>query len=153
VPSGRRYRVTFEAVESALRQSPRSPAGVIRLDEGAPLAKRTAARLERAFRSEERAGLMLAALVRTAILLFATLYFALSSSLTGLPYFSLIGSILGLSLLGLVQFEVLRRDLGAPWAKYVFLAIDCAYLAIMFSADLGQLDTHVPPAYIIREGS
>lgn len=145
--------MTLEAVETTLREASRTSPGDESISSLLTADNPAELRLERAFRQEERAGLMLAALVRTAILLCATLYFAVSSNLTGYSYFSLVGTILGLSLLGLLQFEFLRRDIGSPWIKYVFLAVDCAYLAFMFAADLGQLETRVPPAYIIREGS
>lgn len=113
---------------------------------------RASARVERAFRNEERAGLMLAALVRAAMLLCATLYFALSTSLVGKAFLGLVASVLGLAMLGLLQFELLRRGLNPPWLKYLFVALDCAYLAGVLMTDANQMETGVPPALIIREG-
>lgn len=115
-------------------------------------APRAARRMADAFSREERSGLMLAALVRTLMLLCATLFFALASNLSGMPYLALIASIAGLALIGLLQFLLLHQGYNPPWLKYAFVALDCAYLTVMFAGDFNQLETNAPPALIIREG-
>lgn len=124
---------------------------MVRSDEGSA-SDRAKARLSSAFREEERSGLMIAALVRAMILFAAAFYLALQSSLTGLPFWGLLGSVLSLAMLGLLQYLLPRFGINPPWQKFLFMALDCATMAMIFMTELSRLGTNVPPGMIIRDG-
>jgi len=71
-------------------------------------------RLAQAFRTEERAGFMLAALVRTACVLAAALWIALTSNYRGGAYAFVVGEALLLAAVGALQFELARRRINPP---------------------------------------
>ncbi len=88
-----------------------------------------AERLLTSFHDTERRGLMLACAVRAMIVLALVFLFGVTGSFVGDGWMFLLLMPLGIAAIGLAQFEALRRWPEATWAKYVFIAIDCAYLA------------------------
>lgn len=88
-----------------------------------------AERLLTSFHDTERRGLMLACAVRAAIVIALVLLFAVTGAFVGDGWMFLLLMPLGIAAIGFAQFETLRRWPEATWAKYVFIAIDCAYLA------------------------
>jgi adenylate cyclase len=83
------------------------------------------------FRESERRGLMLASFVRAAIILGLVTFFAATGNLDTAGYTFLVLSPLGLALIGAVQYALLRANKSPHWAKYVFAALDCAYLTAL----------------------
>jgi adenylate cyclase len=58
-----------------------------------------------------------------------------------------------LALIGLLQFEVLRRWPSLTWAKYVFVALDCIYLSV-FLVLRHPLSADLPPVTLaVKEGA
>jgi adenylate cyclase len=94
------------------------------------------------FREAERRGLMLASFVRAAIILGLMIFFAATWDQASTGYLFLVISPLGLAVIGLAQYVLLRAKMSPHWAKYAFVAADCLYLTLMlghrhqFSADL-----------------
>lgn len=105
------------------------------------------------FHERERTGLMLACLVRAVIVLALMALFAVTVPFVGDGAAFLVLMPLGIAVIGLAQWVTLRRWPKSYWPKYVFIAIDCAYLAWIliarhsFAADL-------PPVTVsVKEGS
>lgn len=120
------------------------------------LARRTWAvapenpRLAQAFRTEERAGFMLAALVRTASVLAAALWIALTSNYRGGAYAFVVGEALLIAAIGALQFDLARRRINPPWLKYLWATIDCALLTLLIIARNPFVEG-LPPPTILRE--
>jgi len=108
-------------------------------------------RLALAFRAEERAGLMLAALVRTAIVLAAALWIALTSNYQGGAFAFVLGEALVLAVIGVVQFDLARRRINPPWLKYFWATLDCALLTLLIMARNPFVEGGPPPSTILRE--
>jgi adenylate cyclase len=106
-------------------------------------------RLASAFHEAERTGLMLAIVVRIAIVLALALFFAFTSSLLGDGYVYLVITPLGFALIGIAQVFAAFRWPQASWPKFAFITLDCAYLAAMlihrhtFANDLPPVTTAV----------
>lgn len=110
-------------------------------------------RMMASFHERERTGLMLACLVRAMIVLALIVLFGLTTPFLGDGATFLMLMPLGIAAIGLAQFETLRRWPNLYWPKYVFIAIDCAYLAWLlmmrhsFASDL-------PPLIVsVKEGA
>lgn len=112
-----------------------------------------AERMLSSFHETERTGLMLASLVRAVIIIALILVFAATGAFVGDGLTFLILMPLGLALIGLAQFEQERRFPQALWAKYVFITLDCAYLAfILISRNWFAQD--LPPVTLaVKEGA
>ena len=110
-------------------------------------------RLSVSFRETERTGLMLASAVRAAIVVTMILVFAATGAFVGDGYVVLVLMPLGIAAIGLVQFETLRRLPQLTWPKYVFVAVDCAYLAA-FLIVRHSLAGDLPPVTLaVKEGA
>jgi adenylate cyclase len=104
------------------------------------------------FREAERRGLMLASFVRAAIILALMIFFALTWDVTSAGFAFLVFSPLGLALIGLVQYILLRTRMSPHWAKYAFVAADCIYLTLLLGLR-HQFSNDLPTATItIKEG-
>lgn len=111
---------------------------------------RLVARTESVFAAEERQGLMLAAKARTVALAVILLWEFASNTDTGLAYafgFIVIGGFL---LLGLLQYVSARQRFHMESLKYVFVAADCALLAVAFSAGKPWASIIEPPAFAMH---
>ncbi len=123
------------------------------------LARRTLAvgggdeRLMRAFRNEERAGVMLAALVRTAIMLAMALNVLLTSSYSGAALAFNVAWPLAFAGLGVLQFDFARRRINPFWLKYAWVAIDCAAMTAFVIARNPFIVAPPPPSIILRDST
>ncbi|HRK71742.1 MAG TPA: adenylate/guanylate cyclase domain-containing protein [Micropepsaceae bacterium] len=109
--------------------------------------------LARAFRGEERTGLMLGALVRVAIALALTISAALGQNLSGDAWLWAVGSYGFLAVTGGIQFLMARAGINPPALKYVWVLIDCAYLAAIIAMRNPFVTEGPPPSAILREGT
>ncbi len=107
--------------------------------------------LAQAFRAEERAGFLLAAFVRTVIVLAAALWIALTSRYSGGAYWFVVGEALLIAALGAAQFELARRRVNPPWLKYFWTTLDCAVLTLVIIARNPFLEATLPPATLLRD--
>lgn len=105
------------------------------------------------FHETERTGLMLAALVRAVIIIALMAVFAATGAFVGDGYAFLLVMPLGLALIGLAQFEQERCFPQALWAKYVFTALDCAYLAFILIARNWFANDLPPVTVAVKEGA
>jgi adenylate cyclase len=85
-------------------------------------------RLIKSFRETERSGLMLASAVRAGAIALMIVAFIALQGLTGGGSLVLVAMAGGLGLIGVAQFEMLRRFPADTRAKYVFAALDCLWL-------------------------
>jgi adenylate cyclase len=108
-------------------------------------------RLAQAFLVEERAGLMLAALVRTAIVLSAALWIALTSNYRGGAYAFVVSEAMVLAVTGAIQFDLARRRINPFWLKYVWTILDCAILTVLIMARNPFIEGGPPPSTVLRE--
>lgn len=108
-------------------------------------------RLAQAFRTEERAGIMLAAIVRTAIVLAAALWIAATSQYRGGAYGFVVGEALILAAVGVIQFDLARRRINPPWLKYFWATLDVALLTMLIMARNPFVEGGPPPSTILRE--
>jgi hypothetical protein len=88
-------------------------------------------RLLTSFHETERTGLMLASAVRAVIVVALIAVFAATGSFVGDGWAFLLLMPLGIAAIGVMQFEAARRWPRLAWPKYVFIAMDCAYLAAL----------------------
>lgn len=110
-------------------------------------------RLSASFRATERSGLMLASAVRAVAVGALAFIFAGTQAYAGGGFAALMLMPLGIALIGLLQFESLRRWPSTTWTKYVFIAIDCAFLAY-FLVERHWLSSELPPvALSVKEGA
>jgi adenylate cyclase len=110
-------------------------------------------RLLTSFHETERTGLMLACAVRAVIVIALILVFAVTGSFVGDGWTFLLLMPLGIAAIGLAQFETLRRFPHATWAKYAFIAADCAYLAWLLIARNGFAADLPPVTLAVKEGA
>ncbi len=110
-------------------------------------------RLLTSFHETERTGLMLACAVRAVIVVALVAVFAATASFVGDGTVFLLTMPLGLALIGLAQFEQERRFPTALWAKYVFIALDCAYLAFILIARHWFARDLPPVTLAVKEGA
>lgn len=109
-------------------------------------------RTEDAFAEEERDGLMLAAKVRTIALLMVLLWQIVDSPSRGWIYVVETLEVASFGLLGLLQYICARQRLHMQVLKYVFVLVDCAWLAFVLTY-VNPLDDHVMPAALQMESS
>ncbi len=114
------------------------------------------ARLERrtedAFAEEERHGLMLAAKVRMIALIVVLLWQAVDNPNSGLEYALGLAEVASFAVLGLLQYICAKQRLQMDALKYVFVLVDCALLAFVFSVEYPFQEHKMPPALQL-EGS
>lgn len=110
-------------------------------------------RMLTSFHETERTGLMLACLVRAAIVIALIVLFASTTSFLGDGASFLILMPLGIAAIGLAQFETARRWPKVYWPKYVFIAIDCAYLAWLLIVRHSFANDLPPLAVSVKEGA
>ncbi|MBM3522260.1 MAG: hypothetical protein FJX57_04825, partial [Alphaproteobacteria bacterium] len=112
------------------------------------LGARARSRLMAAFREEERRGLLIAALTRSAITAAITAW--LWSSPTGGRIYDLaIGGVF--LVLGLVQIETYRRARTLGWSPFVFATIDAIILGLVVAIPNPVAAVPSPPAIGVRE--
>lgn len=110
-------------------------------------------RLLTSFHETERTGLMLASVVRAVIIIALVAVFALTGAFVGDGYAFLVLMPLGLAVIGLAQFETARRWPHLGWPKYVFIALDCAYLAGLLIARHSFAEDLPPVTLAVKEGA
>lgn len=108
-------------------------------------------RLALAFRNEERAGFMLAALVRIAIMAATALTVALTSRYNGITWVMSVAWPLHFVLIGIVQFELARRRINPPWLKYAWVTFDCSLMTFFIVGGNPFVTGGPPPSTILRE--
>ena len=114
------------------------------------LRARLSARARAAFGEEEREGLMLAVRVRIACLAVVFAWQVIDNPFGGLAYAYELASIAAFILLGLAQYLCARRRRCPPWAVYLFVVIDCALLAVVFTLPNPFVDHDIPPSVAMR---
>ena len=110
-------------------------------------------RLSTSFHETERTGLMLACVVRAAIIIALVGVFAATGSFVGDGHAFLMPMPLGLAAIGLAQFETARLFPRLAWPKYVFIALDCAYLAFVLIARHLFAEDLPPVTVAVKEGA
>jgi adenylate cyclase len=110
-------------------------------------------RLLASFRETERRGLMLASVVRAGTIVLMMLAFVVLQGLTGGGSLVLVAMVGGLAVIGLVQFEMLRRFPDDVGGKYVFAVLDCLWLTT-FLIWRHDMSTDLPPVTVsVKEGA
>ncbi len=109
-------------------------------------------RNDASFVEAERQGLMLAAKVRTLALCVVMVWVAVDTRSHGLSFLYEISQVAIFAILGLFQFYCAKDGLLGRPAKYVFVAIDCALLALVTSSQGPFSEIDMPPA-ILMNGS
>lgn len=108
------------------------------------------ARLERrtnnAFADAERQGLMLAAKVRTFVLLLIILWMLVSSPDTGSGFLYSLAAAAAFAVLGVLQFICAKQRFHMHVLKYVFALVDCGLLALVISTPNPFEDFELPAA-------
>ncbi len=102
------------------------------------------------FVEAERQGLMLAAKVRTLSLCVVLIWVALDTQSRGLSFLYDISQVAIFAVLGLFQFHCARSGLLGRSAKYFFVAVDCALLALVTSSQGPFSETDIPPAVLMN---
>jgi len=108
---------------------------------------RMESRTEDAFAEGERQGLMLAAKVRTIALLVILLWQIVDNAETGLSYVYELAVVASFAVLGVFQYISAKQRLHMHVMKYIFVFVDCALLALVFSAQNPFSDYTIPPAF------
>lgn len=114
--------------------------------EKSALNARLERRNENAFAEEERRGLMLASQTRTIALLVILLWQVLDNPNQGWALLASLGEVAIFAVLGLVQYVTARLRYHVNVLKYVFVLLDCALLAFIFSVDWPIDGVLTPPA-------
>jgi adenylate cyclase len=91
--------------------------------------------------------------VRAVIVVALIAVFAATGGFVGDGWLFLILMPLGIAAIGALQFEQERRFPGATWAKYAFMAADCAYLAFVLIARHGFASDLPPVTLAVKEGA
>ena len=99
-----------------------------------------------AFAEEERQGLLLALKVRLVSLAIILIWQAVDNPNTGLSYYFALFEVFAFAVLGGVHLLLIARRSGSGAINYLFIALDCALMAVIFSADLPFGATPLPPA-------
>ncbi len=107
------------------------------------------ARSATAFAEEERQGMMLAAKVRTLALLLVLFWQIVDNPNTGASYFYGLLEVFIFVLLGALQYLCAKHRFYIHRLSYIFVAIDCLLLALVFSFELPPSDSELPPAIAI----
>lgn len=110
-------------------------------------------RLSASFHETERTGLMLASVVRAVVVVVLIAVFAATGSYVGDGHAFLMTMPLGLAVIGLAQFETARAFPLLAWPKYVFIALDCAYLAFVLIARHWFAQDLPPVTVAVKEGA
>ncbi|MEO0632657.1 MAG: adenylate/guanylate cyclase domain-containing protein [Pseudomonadota bacterium] len=117
---------------------------------GHDMEQDTQARLERrnlaAFTEEERQGIMLATRVRLVALTVVVAWVAFDSPATGFAYYFYLLEICAFIVLGGLQFLCAYKRIYTLPLTYVFVAVDCLWLAFIFSYQLPSDPSALPPA-------
>ncbi len=108
------------------------------------------ARFDAAFAEAEREGLMLAALVRIAALCAIILWRIIDDPAEGMDLWSDVVQIGAFAVLGVAQYLSARHRFHMNVLKYVFVALDCALLAIIMTAPDPFEDYVIPPAILLH---
>lgn len=141
--------MTAEAAQNWVSRAKAWVAGVVPLGTDPAMTER----LLSSFHETERTGLMLASLVRAAIVIALVLVFVATGSFVGDGALALALMPLGIAAIGLTQFEAARRWPALHWPKYAFIAADCAYLAA-FLIWRNALAADLPPVTLaVKEGA
>lgn len=117
----------------------------------AETADRFTLRLARAFDREERAGLMLAAKIRFAVVSFALTWQSIRSPLTGSALiFELAGGAVFL-LSGLLLYRAAKNRLGGRWFVFALFAVDIVWMAFFMALPNPYLPEGIvrPPSLIL----
>ena len=104
------------------------------------------------FAEAERQGLMLAAQVRTVAMIAILLWAAIDSPNSGAEYYSGLMQISFFAILGVVQYLTARYRFHFGILKYVFVAVDCALLAAIFTLPM-PFETATMPAAVAMDSS
>jgi adenylate cyclase len=110
-------------------------------------------RLLTSFHETERTGLMLASAVRAVIVVALIAVFAATGSFVGDGWAFLLLMPLGIAAIGVMQFEAARRWPRLAWPKYVFIAMDCAYLAALLILRHSFANDLPPVTLAVKEGA
>lgn len=98
------------------------------------------------FEDAERRGLMLAAQVRTIAMSVIIVWVAFDSPNAGMAYFYDLLQVSLFAFLGVAQWFCYRRRIYIDTLKYVFVFLDCALLATIFSMPDPYDTIQIPPA-------
>lgn len=104
------------------------------------------------FAEAERQGLMLAAKVRIVALLVIIAWSAYDNPNAGLSYFYDLLEVVAFAVLGVAQWFCFRQRIYVHSLKYLFVFLDCALLAFIFSFPNPFYTSQIPPA-IVMDGS
>lgn len=104
------------------------------------------------FDEAERQGLMLAAKVRIIAMLVIIFWVAIDNPNPGLGYYYDLFQVGAFTVLGALQWFCFHRKIHVHALKYVFVFLDCALLAIIFSTPNPYYAIEIPPA-VIMDGS
>jgi adenylate cyclase len=107
-------------------------------------------RTDEVFAEEERQGLMLAAKARIIALLVILLWQIVDSAYSGMAYAYVLMSVAVFAGLGLVQYIFARQRYYMSVLKYVFVLVDCVFLALFLTAGNPFIDYDMPPAFPMR---
>ncbi|MES0824942.1 adenylate/guanylate cyclase domain-containing protein [Ruegeria sp. SCP11] len=103
-------------------------------------------RSEAAFAEEERRGILLAAKVRTVALVLVLSWQAIDSTETGPTYYFNLLEIFVFVVLGGLQYAAARTRHTRLWLQLIFVSLDCALLALVFTLSSPFTDDPLPPA-------
>ena len=98
------------------------------------------------FAEEERQGIMLAARVRLIALVLVLAWVAYDSPATGIKFYTNLLEISVFIVLGGLQYWSARSRFHTLALAYLFVAIDCLYMAVIFSTGLRFDETGLAPA-------
>ncbi|MBT3333462.1 MAG: adenylate/guanylate cyclase domain-containing protein [Rhodospirillaceae bacterium] len=107
-------------------------------------------RSESAFAEEERQGLMLAAKTRTIALLILLAWQIIDNPNSGLAYAFDLSILISFILLGLLQFLCAKWRFHMDLLKYLFVAMDCALLAVALTFENPFSEVGRPTAYAMQ---
>lgn len=123
---------------------------MLNLTERYSLDQAILARNAAAFRREERKGLMIAALLRALIITVIAAWVLSATYYAGLAVAWLAAMTSVFVLLAVLQFDLFRRDVAKPWAKYLFLVLEAGWLAFILAAPNPFAELRMPPALLVR---
>ncbi|MEO9825293.1 MAG: adenylate/guanylate cyclase domain-containing protein [Paracoccaceae bacterium] len=98
------------------------------------------------FEEAERRGLMLAAKVRSIAMCVIVVWVAIDNPNKGIGYFYDLLQVLAFAFLGALQWLCYSRKFHVRTLKYVFVFLDCAMLAAIFSIPNPFYLSVIPPA-------
>lgn len=101
------------------------------------------------FEEAERQGLMLAAKVRIIALSVIIIWVAYDNFGSGIGYFYDVLQVVAFAILGALQWLCFGRRIYVHTLKYVFVFLDCALLAAVFSLPNPFYASQLPPAIVM----